>query len=245
MAKYVRSKSSFGYHLDEIVVNGKVLPSVDLPKAQYRPGEVYINGPRKGFQARPILEVTPEMVARIEASPQIVAMFANGQYEYLDTVPESMQTSEDLVANLRAENAALKNSLETGLPLNAIADDDVLHELKQQNANLKARLAQAGLKAQLAAENAALNAQLDPSVGTAEAPPADDTPAATDEVDRGKLMAMKYADLRALATSKGVANIRVSRAKLVEDILTTEGYQEADVPDGVEETADQSGPAQT
>jgi len=109
MAKFLKSRTEFPYALPELKLpGGKVLPAVELPRAHYRPGELYIRGPRRGMQAKPIFEFNDEEVERIKASPQIQMMIAQGQYEWLDDVPESMRTPEDLVAELRAENEKLK-----------------------------------------------------------------------------------------------------------------------------------------
>jgi hypothetical protein len=224
------------------LADGTILPAMDLPREHYRPGEVYINGPRKGYQARPILECDDLMQARIASSALIVGMFEKGFFEYIDTVPESMQTAEDLVGKLRAENAELKNSLATHLPLNPLPADDQLAELKKENDALKARLANVGLKGQLAAENLALKAQVEAAeAATAKTP--EEEGATTLESAEAMLMKMPYKDLQTNAAEKGIAYVGVSRVNLVKQILIATGYlAPEDELDDAKKTADPSGP---
>jgi hypothetical protein len=242
--KILRSRSPFAYHLDEYLMpDGTILPAMDLPKEHYRPGEVYINGPRKGYQARPILECDDLMQARIAASPLIVGMFQKGFFEFIDTVPESMQTAEDLIGKLRAENSDLKRSLATHLPLNPLPDDDQLAEMKKENEALKERLSNVGLKGRLAAENLALKAQVEAAeAATAKAPEEIDSAQMSEGSAREQLMAMPYKDLQAEAAYFNLSYVGVKRVDLVTQILAASVYQEAPVPDDEEETADPSGP---
>jgi hypothetical protein len=136
--KILLSKNQFEFSLPELKLpDGKVLPAVYLPKKQYKPTEVMVNGPRKGFPPRPVIELGDLEVERLMASEMIRGLFANGTYEWLDKVPESMKTSEDLVAEqaakiaqLQAELAAAKPKTEEPKPVEmaAKAEEVVLEE---------------------------------------------------------------------------------------------------------------------
>lgn len=139
MTKILQSFNPFAFALPEVVVHGKILPAVELPKSRYHSTEVYINGPRKGFPARSVMEVTELEQERIGASPQIMAMFAKGSYRWLDHVPESMKTTEDVVAELRAKNEALMKQILPGSPAAPAVDEEKL-EIAQANLDLQSKL---------------------------------------------------------------------------------------------------------
>jgi FtsZ-binding cell division protein ZapB len=141
MTKILQSFNPYVFEIPEMKsADGTVLPSVTLPKAKYRPSEYYVNGPRKGFQARPIAELNDLEQRRIEECPQIQQMIATGVYRWLDHVPESMQTTEDMVSALKAENEALKS---TKTPVDSEKEDlrRRITELETDNAILKAQTA--------------------------------------------------------------------------------------------------------
>jgi hypothetical protein len=117
------SKNAFEFSLPELrLPDGRILPAVYLPKKQYRPTEVMANGPRKGFPPRAIAELTDIEVERIMASELIKGLIANGTYEWVDKVPESLKTSEDLVSELREENARLKAAQTPVVPVAAVVE---------------------------------------------------------------------------------------------------------------------------
>jgi hypothetical protein len=109
--KILQSFHPYEMRVMERKVGDKILPMVTLPKARYRPQEVYLAGPRKGFTARSIIELTDEEQESILESAQIRGMIDRGVYKWLDSVPESLRTTEDVVAELRAENEELKAKL--------------------------------------------------------------------------------------------------------------------------------------
>lgn len=109
--RILNSNAAFEMSLPELRVGDRTLPAIVLPKRQYRDGEVYIRGPRQGMKPRPFVELTDDEVARLEAednaAKQVQAMMARGVYQWLDAIPESMKTSQDLIPELREE--ALKH----------------------------------------------------------------------------------------------------------------------------------------
>ena len=219
--KILQSFNPYAFALSALLKDGKELPAVELPKARYRPGEVYANGPRRGFPARSIMEVTDIEQERLEAgdpaSAQIQQLFAKGTYRYLDHVPESMQTAEDMVAKLKAENEELRGKL--GMPVNPGP----------------------AAKTEEPAKAAAFEEPLD----VLDTPVVSMTAAKNlDEDARASLSGMIYADLQKMAKEHGVANVRVSRAKLIESILVSQGFSEAEVVDGEEESPGPSDPVE-
>jgi hypothetical protein len=196
--KLLHSKNAYVMRLPQTFVDGKLLPAIDLPKSRYRPGEVYLQGPRMNFQARPYMEVTEEEQQRIAASPQIQGMFAAGLYEYVDHVPESMKTTEDLVAELRAENEELRGKL--GMPVHPGSAVPV---------------------AAPPANPATLEEEEATSPIAPDAVPEVSLPDPVEEIgpSREEIMKMSYVGLQNLAKERGMENVKVSKSKLFEFLL--------------------------
>jgi hypothetical protein len=113
--KILQSFAPFAMRLPaQELPGGKVLPEVVLPKSHFGKNEVYANGPRKGQKPIPFVELTEDEVEAVERSPQIRAMFAQGQYRWVPKIPDKMKAESDIIAELRAENEALKAKLGAG-----------------------------------------------------------------------------------------------------------------------------------
>jgi hypothetical protein len=245
MGKHIlQSHNQFAFTIPERVIDGKHYVAVELPKSRYRESEQYIQGPRKGFHARPIIELNDEEMASIEASPQIMGLIAKGVYRWLDHVPESQKTAEDLVAELRAENETLKKA--QALPTTPVVNEEMtalqkkLAALEVENEALKApkddpeKIDLAARIAALEEENAGLRDKAVTAVAITEHPEIDTV--------RGELLAKPIEELRTIAEKYGVETSgEESESDLVDAILVSSGYtpeedKASEGPVGSEET---------
>ena len=109
--------------------NGKMLPEVTLPKKKYSQKEIELQ------RKRPVLELSDEMLERIQADEAVMSMFSKkkGGYRLLDSMPARYRGTGDRITRLEQENALLRATLrkneipipgeEAGAPITTAPED--------------------------------------------------------------------------------------------------------------------------
>ena len=109
--------------------NGEMLPEVTLPKKKYSQQEIELQ------RKRPVLELSEEMLKRIQADEAVMSMFSKkkGGYRLLDSMPARYRGTGDRLNRMEQENALLRATLrkngipipgeEAGAPLTPVIED--------------------------------------------------------------------------------------------------------------------------